>query len=234
MLNKIFKYSLLLLPLALLAQENTIMKNLLAIDKGMEFGFYSGCKYDKDLKLDLSSCGYKPKQKEAVKLVPAYIVSPLKMLEADEKAKNAWEKGDKTCRKNGNSYKGIECAKKVSVKFKKMLSDLHNIRLASEELAKAKEGLEFYQFSTKNNEFGEIDFEIDHEKKLLCVRKGARGDIARTYEYMRSAYNISIDRKRRKIFEIWKVYDPIDMQELERNRRIKAIQGNYNPYISTK
>ncbi|WP_087107254.1 endonuclease [Halomonas citrativorans] len=37
-----------------------------------------------------------------------------------------------------------------------------------------------------------------------------------------------------QLFEAWNRMDPVDEWELERNRRIAAIQGNGNPYVSNE
>ena len=76
------------------------------------------------------------------------------------------------------------------------------------------------------------DIEIEHRK--VEPRPEIRGDIARTYMYMEQAYpgHGIISQSNRKLFEAWAKVDPVDDWERERARRIEAIQGNQNPFLS--
>lgn len=49
---------------------------------------------------------------------------------------------------------------------------------------------------------------------------------------MRDTYGIENSRQQHQLFTAWANLDPVDEWELERNRRIAAIQGNGNPYVS--
>ena len=58
-----------------------------------------------------------------------------------------------------------------------------------------------------------------------------RGDIARTMLYMAQTYGFRLSDQDRKLYEAWNRQDPPDSFERERNRRIRALQGNANPFI---
>jgi deoxyribonuclease-1 len=58
-----------------------------------------------------------------------------------------------------------------------------------------------------------------------------RGDIARIYFYMRDRYQLRLSKGETRLLEVWSRADPVDAWELERNRRIRAVQGFGNPYV---
>ena len=80
-------------------------------------------------------------------------------------------------------------------------------------------------------EFGKCDVEINNKK--IEPRESIRGEIARTYMYMDSAYPGKgiISKKNRKLFEAWNKIDPVDEWECDRAKRIEKIQGNPNQIL---
>ena len=79
--------------------------------------------------------------------------------------------------------------------------------------------------------FGSCDVEIAERK--IEPRSEVRGDIARTYAYMDSAYpgRGVISQKNRSLFEAWSHEDPVDAWECERAARIASMQGNTNEFV---
>ena len=80
----------------------------------------------------------------------------------------------------------------------------------------------------EKREFGKCDVEIKNKK--VEPREDIRGEIARTYLYMDSAYpgRGIISQKNRKLFDAWNSNDPVDQWECERERKIQKLQGNKN------
>ena len=63
----------------------------------------------------------------------------------------------------------------------------------------------------------------------------AKGIVARVYRYMDWAYKeYRMSDRRRKTMEAWDEQFPPDEWECERNRRIRQVQGNGNPFVDTK
>ena len=58
-----------------------------------------------------------------------------------------------------------------------------------------------------------------------------KGNVARAMFYFSMRYNMRIDPVQEKFLKKWNKLDPIDAAERLRNRRIKDIQGNSNPFI---
>jgi deoxyribonuclease-1 len=83
----------------------------------------------------------------------------------------------------------------------------------------------------EEREFGRCDVEIKNQQ--IEPRESIRGEIARTYMYMDSAYpgRGIITKKNRKLFEAWNKIDPVDEWECDRAKRIERIQGNSNPVV---
>ncbi|MBO4317432.1 MAG: endonuclease [Mailhella sp.] len=60
----------------------------------------------------------------------------------------------------------------------------------------------------------------------------ARGIIARAYLYFEQRYaRYNMSRQQRRLMETWDAAYPVTEWECLRNRRIKAIQGNGNPFV---
>ena len=58
-----------------------------------------------------------------------------------------------------------------------------------------------------------------------------QGDIARVMLYMADTYRLTLSRQDQQLFTAWSRQDPPDAWEIERNRRIKAIQGQGNRFV---
>jgi deoxyribonuclease I len=58
-----------------------------------------------------------------------------------------------------------------------------------------------------------------------------RGAIARAWFYFAVRYKLSIDAEHEAILREWDKADPVTAEDIERNRKIAAIQGNSNPFI---
>jgi len=85
-----------------------------------------------------------------------------------------------------------------------------------------------------NGEKRECDkCDVEIKKKKVEPKESIRGEIARTYMYMDSAYPSRgiISKKNRKLFDAWNKSDPVDEWECERAKRIEKIQGNRNEVV---
>jgi len=117
---------------------------------------------------------------------------------------------------------------KDSPQYHKIMSDLHNLVVADAYL----------EFKRKNSVFGEAD---ESAPIIKCnIRKGMhdieppdniKGDIARTIFYMHQQYQLPLLMSY-SLLMLWHQTDAPSPEELARNKRIKEIQGNENPYIT--
>lgn len=134
--------------------------------------------------------------------------------------RQCWQDGGRdNCRRNDTVFRMAE-------------ADLHNLVPAIGEVNGDRSNMRFGMVNTPVHEYGACDVSVSFEERTFQPPPHHRGDIARTYWYMRDTYGIEISRQQQQLFTAWANLDPMDEWELERNRRIAAIQGNGNPYVS--
>jgi deoxyribonuclease-1 len=194
-------------------------KLLTTIYKGHALTFYCGCTYQrqgKKLIPDLPSCGYQPRKNatraqriEWEHVMPAWAFGH---------QLQCWQAGGrKACKKNKQ--------------FKRMESDLHNLVPAIGEVNGDRSNYSFASLSGEPRVYGYCDMEIDFKARKVEPADSVRGDIARTYFYMRDQYDIKLSKKQTQLFTAWHKLDPVDEWEVARNNLIKDVQGNANPYV---
>jgi hypothetical protein len=61
--------------------------------------------------------------------------------------------------------------------------------------------------------------------------EGHKGVVARAMFYMSVLYNMKIDDREEKTLREWSDTHPVESYEIERAEKIKAVQGNRNPFI---
>ena len=194
------------------------------IYKGMETTFYCACSF-KEKVVNHQSCGFKPVQEdersyriEWEHVVPAYDFG---------RSFASWREGHPDCvNSRGQKYKGRRCARKVSLKFNQMESDLYNLVPAIGEVNKHRSNLPMGILSGDALSFGNCKTRIGAQ--FIEPRDQIKGFIARTYQYMHHAYpgHSIISRKNRQLFEAWNRSYPPSPQEIKRAKRISIIQGN--------
>ena len=191
--------------------------------------FYCGCEFTADRKIDNPN-GYVPRKnnKRARRIEWEHIVPA----HAFGQSFPQWRKGDPKCvDRKGRAFKGRNCARKTAVAFRFMEADLYNLVCAVGEINGLRSNYSFAEIPGEKRAFGTCDLEIEGRKAE--PRPAVRGDIARTYFYMDSAYpgRGIVSRKNRRLFAAWSRQDPVDHWECERARRIERIQGNENPFV---
>ena len=190
---------------------------------------YCGCSF-KGKKPNLSSCGYIPKKdkKRANRIEWEHVVPA----HAFGQSFPEWRDGHPKCvNKKRKRFKGRKCAGKVNREFKRMEADMFNLYPSIGEVNGLRSNYSMAIIEGEVRKFGECDVEISSRK--VEPREEVRGEIARTYLYMDSAYpgRGIISKKNRKLFEAWNRSDPVDEWECERARRIERIQGNRNKIV---
>lgn len=115
--------------------------------------------------------------------------------------------------------------------YEAMAGDLHNFMPAVDFINKKRSNFNFGIVNGEIRDFGVCDFEIDSSSHLAEPKESIRGDIARIYFYMIDRYKITVDKQYFDQLNEWSLQDPVDVPEIERDRRIKAIQGNSNPFV---
>jgi len=192
--------------------------------------FYCGCRYSQG-KVITDTNGYVPKYKrwrrahrlEWEQIVPVHDFG---------QSFTEWSEGHPECvDSKGEPFKERKCARKVSIKFRYMESDMYNLVPAVGEINALRSNYSFGIIPGERREFGECDMEIKNRK--VEPSPNVRGDIARIYFYMEWAYpeHVIISKKNQRLFKAWDKNDPVDAWECERCKRIEQIQGNDNPFV---
>jgi deoxyribonuclease-1 len=109
-----------------------------------------------------------------------------------------------------------------------ILSDMHNMVPVDA----------YHYFKIKSSIFGSLDDSIEPgecgvRKRLHLIDPPdtVKGDVARIHFYMHTQHGLPLNSNYAFLKE-WHRSDPPDADEIAKNARIKAAQGNENPYIS--
>ena len=183
--------------------------------------FYCGCKLDFEEGPDLASCGYEvrkqPKRAARIEwehVMPAYDFG---------RQRQCWQKG------------GRRHCRATDPVFRRAEADLINLVPSVDEVNGDRSNLRYgMATSARAYQYGQCSAKVDFEADVFQPPTNQRGNVARTYWYMRDEYGIRISRQQQQLFKAWAKQDPVDAWERERNRRIAAIQGHGNPHVSGK
>ncbi len=243
-MNKIFLL-LTSLTFSLMAAQNESFsqskKDLERIYADHAITFYCGCKYDKRKKgnmIDRSSCGYVPRNPitKSGKVNPRTTRIEWEHIVPAEnfgRQFTCWRDGAPECvDSKGKEFKGRKCCEKSSQQFRIMQADMHNLVPAIGELNGDRSNLRYDFEEARKGQYGECRFEVDFDQDRTRIKKDIRGDVARTYLYMADRYKMKLSPQELNKFSAWNKEDPVDAWEVEKNKRIKAIQGNGNTWIA--
>lgn len=182
-------------------------------------------------KIGSNVCGYQPRKNatrgarlEWEHIMPASLFGrPLQ----------CWKVGHPNCvNSKGKPFKGRKCCGKVNERFEKMEADLHNLVPSVGELNGDRSNLPFGIVAGEKRSYGACDFEIDKTARIVEPAKKIRGDVARVWLYMNKIYGVSLSSNTKAMMNSWSNDDPPDAWEIERDKRIEAIQGNRNPFVT--
>lgn len=195
--------------------------------------FYCGCSYSEKLNVDFESCGYVVrKNKKRAKRVEWEHVVPASTF---GKHFPEWKNGHPECvDSKGKPFKGRNCASKMSKQFQLMQADMYNLVPAVGEINADRSDFKYGIIPGEERNYGECDFEVSD--KTAEPTEKIRGDIARIYMYMDSAYPGFgiINEKNRKMFNEWNDSDPVTLEECERGEKIEKTQGNTNLILKSQ
>ncbi len=119
---------------------------------------------------------------------------------------------EKLCIDNkGNRFGGIQCCRKKDLLFKQFENDLHHL---VPELPTLKKLVTQYSVG-----------KLEPNNKL-------KGTIARMFLYMNLKYRLALPKSDKTLYETWhRQYPPCEWEQ-KKNKLVKAIQGDANPYIN--
>jgi deoxyribonuclease-1 len=194
--------------------------------------FYCGCAYDADRRIDLASCGLealadKPRAQriEAEHLFPAAQFGNFRACWRSPKDFPECAKSD------GKTLSGRECCQRVDPVFEAAHNDLFNLVPAVGEVNGQRSDFNWGMIAGEQREFGTCNFEVDSSIRRVEPPEPVMGDIARVMFYMADTYGFNLSRQDEQLYTAWSRQDPPDAWEVERNRRIEAIQGKGNRFV---
>ena len=193
--------------------------------------FYCGASFDARKNVTLPAGFTTPRHEKRAARVEWEHVVPA---ENFGRAFKEWREGDEACvDSRGRSFKGRKCAEKVSKTYRYMQSDLYNLYPAIGAVNAMRSNYRYAMLPDMKPTFGTCAMKIDVEGRRAEPPEAARGAIARTTLYMAASYPLyRLSSAQRQLMLAWDKTYPVDRWECTRARRIEAIQGNENAFVS--
>lgn len=194
--------------------------------------FYCGCTYSTDRNVDLTSCGLealadipRAQRIEAEHIFPAAQFGNFRPCWRDPRSFPTCLKAD------GSALSGRKCCEQVDPVFETAHNDLFNLVPAVGQINGQRSDYNWGAIEGEKREFGTCNMEVDSSIRRVEPPESVQGDIARTMFYMADTYGFNLSRQDQQLYTAWSRQDPPDAWEIERNRRIKAIQGKGNRFV---
>ena len=115
--------------------------------------------------------------------------------------------------------------------FESAHNDLMNLVPSVGEVNGQRSNYNWGMISGEQRAFGTCNIEVDSSTRRAEPPETAMGDIARIMLYMADTYGFNLSRQDQQLYTAWSRQDPPDAWEIERARRIKAIQGRGNRFV---
>jgi deoxyribonuclease I len=185
--------------------------------------FYCGCPMTSDNDndgsgdVDIEACGYKgpsAHQGRATRIEWEHVV-PASLMPARQF--DCWENGSRSdCERN-------------SPEAREMVFDLHNLVPSVGQVNALRSNDRYGEIDGEEREFGSCA--VEDSRGLFEPADDQRGDVARIWLYMNWKHRVEIPEDELRMFIRWHNADPVSDWEIERDKRIGAIQGTGNPWV---
>ena len=145
-----------------------------------------------------------------------------------------WNDGHELCVDDDRPYKGRDCCTKAGIdpKFMEKYNDLHNLFPASGEINIDRLNHPYGEVQGEPRAYGACDFEMRRSPTVAEPAKCVRGELARAMLYMIDQFGVDVRMSRDQLMS-WHELDPPEPWEIERARRIEAVTGRINHYLTT-
>lgn len=183
---------------------------------------YCGCKWTwvgkSGGRIDANSCGLKARKQEIraertewEHIVPAWTFG---------NQRQCWQKGGRK-----------HCVDDDPV-FRAMEADLFNLYPSVGEVNGDRSNFNYGMASGVAPQYGQCKTRVDFTQRAAEPRDEVKGLVARTTFYMFDRYKLSMSRQQQQLLMAWDKQYPVSSWEKERDRRIAAIMGNSNPFVT--
>lgn len=183
---------------------------------------YCGCNWQwtgsSGGRTQLNSCGYRtralPQRAQRIEwehVVPASWLG---------RQRQCWQQGGrKHCREHDPLFNLME-------------ADMHNLSPVIGEVNADRSAFRFGHAPQTPAMYGRCASRTDFKQRVFQPRPEVRGMVARINFYMHDRYNLSMSQQQQRLFIQWHQAYPVSPWELERDRRIKAVIGHSNPFVT--
>lgn len=192
---------------------------------------YCGCTYDKDNKVDLTSCS----MDTAAPISRANRIEWEHMMPAENFGHyhRCWTENLCTDDKTGKQYKGRKCCEKIDDDFKQKEAELYNLWPAVGAVNQERSNYSFAILPNKRGYYG-CEFDVDKTLRLAEPPDRAKGIVARANLFMSDKYKVTLSDEQKKLLQDWNKKFPPGVWELKWAENVALIVGYENPYITGK
>jgi deoxyribonuclease-1 len=192
---------------------------------------YCGCQYDAGRTVDLGSCGLQGlgEHSRAARIEAEHVFPA----EQFGHFRQCWREPSafpKCTRTKGQPLSRRACCMKVDPTFRTAHNDLQNLYPEDGFLNGARSNFN-WGMTTGGKTFGTCDMRFDASLLRVQPPPPIRGVVARTMFYMSGIYGFRLSRQDQQLYLAWNNQYPPEAWEIERNQRIRAIQGVGNVYV---
>lgn len=186
-------------------------------------------------KVDLAACGlqnsFSKKHSRRAKRTEAEHVIPASWM---YKQNNQF----RPCYQNAKQHKqsAREYCQDHDDNYRQAHNDLVNLRPAIGQINAERSNKPFGETLSGNKQatYKTPGRTAQISSRIFIPDPSIRGDIARIAFYMRDTYGISYSKRQLQLFNEWHKQDPVSKEEIDLNKRIKAVQGQGNHYVLGK
>lgn len=183
---------------------------------------YCGCKWTwvgkSGGRIDAESCGLQTRKQEnrAERTEWEHIVP-------------AWTFGhQRQCWQSG----GREHCVKDDPVFRVMEADLFNLYPSVGEVNGDRSNFNYGMAAGVAPQYGQCKTKVDFDQRAAEPRDEVKGLVARTTFYMFDRYKLKMSRQQQQLLMAWDKQFPATAWELERDKRITAVMGHSNPFVT--
>lgn len=211
-------------PPATFTESKIIAKQKIYLDQANSAmgDLYCGCKWTwvgkSGGRVDAKSCGYETRKQQSraertewEHIVPAWTFGH---------QRQCWQKGGRE-----------HCVDEDPI-FRAMEANLFNLYPAVGEVNGDRSNFNYGMVAGAGGQYGQCTTKVDFQQKSAEPRDEVKGLVARTTFYMFDRYQLSLSRQQQQLLMAWDKQHPVTAWEKERDRRIAAIMGHSNPFVT--
>lgn len=183
---------------------------------------YCGCNWEwagsSGGRIDHASCGYEVRAQQTranriewEHIVPAYWIG---------NQRECWQEGGRqNCVSTDPAFRIIE-------------ADMHNLSPSVGEVNADRSNYRFGMLPGADFRHGACDFRVDFSARVAEPRSEVKGLVSRVHFYIYDRYDLRMSSQQERLLMSWDRAYPVTEWELERDRRIAAVMGHSNPFVT--